>query len=108
MNDYNKFVDYVHGNLDEKAQNQTLKSGQIVLVPSGKKGGLKKGIVISADNSLYFTMSELLWKAKEIQESLNEEKSEGIGIYRLGFEKRIPSYSIGEFTNEYVSTLKIH
>ncbi len=104
INDKDKF-DYIHESLGADSQNQIIKSNKVVLVPSGRKGGLKKGVAISADNSSYFTPAELIWKAKEIQENQNNEKSNGIGIYRLGFEKRIPSYSIGEYTGEYISSL---
>jgi hypothetical protein len=107
VNDQDKFLDYIHESLDGDSQNQIIKSNKIVLVPLGRKGGLKKGVSISADNSFYFTPTEIIWKAKEIQESQNDEKSHGIGIYRLGFEKGIPSYKIGEYTNEYISTLGI-
>ena len=105
INDKDKFVDYIHESLGADSQNQIIKSNKVVLVSSGRKGGSKKGVAILADNSSYFTSAELIWKAKEIQESQNNEKSIGIGIYRLGFEKRTPSYSIGEYTGEYISRL---
>jgi hypothetical protein len=105
VSDKGEFCDYINKNLDIGSQNQIIKSNKIVLVPSGRKGGLKKGVVISADNSSYFTPAELIWKAQGVQETQNREKSTGIGIYRLGFDKRIPSYSIGEYTDEYISRL---
>ncbi|MBS1502026.1 MAG: hypothetical protein JST32_08200 [Bacteroidetes bacterium] len=107
IHDYNTFEKYVLENLDKDFQNQVIRTNQIVLVPTGKKGGWKKGLFISADNSSYFTATELLLKAKEIQENQHKKKSNGIGIYRLGFENGIASYSIGEYTNEYISSLGI-
>lgn len=40
---------------------------------------------------------DIILKAKEIQESVNDQKSNGIGFYRLGYEKGLPRYSIGEY-----------
>jgi hypothetical protein len=39
----------------------------------------------------------LLTSAKRIQESVNPNQSNGIGIYRTGIQKQIPSYYIGEY-----------
>ena len=71
-----------------------------MLLPYGSKGGLKKGTLIYAENGQYFPIDELLLKANQIQELVNGEKSTGIGIYRLGFEKSTPSYYIGEYFDQ--------
>jgi len=70
---------------------------KIVLLPQGNKGGLKKGTIITAANSRFFESMELIWKAKEFQEAASSQISNGIGIYRIGFEKELPSYYIGEY-----------
>jgi hypothetical protein len=76
---------------------QRLKADKIVLLPYGIKGGLKKGTIVTADKGTYFDCEELIWKAKRIQESVNIETSKGIGIYRIGFETRLPSFYIGQY-----------
>ena len=76
---------------------QKLQADKIVLLPYGVKGGLKKGQIVKADNESYFDCEELIWKAKRIQESVNNETSKGIGIYRIGFETRLPSFYIGQY-----------
>jgi hypothetical protein len=85
--------------LQVKVENltDTIQTEKLTLIPFGNKGGLKKGVIISADNSEYFEASELIWKAKEILKSVNSQISKGVGIYRLGFEKGYPSYYIGEY-----------
>jgi hypothetical protein len=76
---------------------QSVQADKIVLLPYGIKGGLKKGTIVTADNGSFFDCEELIWKAKGIQESVNDETSKGIGIYRIGFESRLPSYYIGQY-----------
>jgi hypothetical protein len=76
---------------------QRLQADKIVLLPYGIKGGLKKGTIVTADNGTYLDCEELIWKAKRIQESVNNETSKGIGIYRIGFETRLPSFYIGQY-----------
>ena len=72
-----------------------INTNKIVLVPFGTKGGLKKGVIIESESELI--EFEIILKAKEIQESVNDQKSDGIGLYRLGYEKGLPRYSIGEY-----------
>jgi len=81
--------------LDSEFLEQNLQTQKIVLAPYGRKRGMQKGSLIYSDSD-FFTVAELIWKAKNIQESVNSERSNGIGIYRLGFEKQVPSYYIGE------------
>ncbi len=75
--------------------NRKLNTNSIVLVPFGKKGGYKKGEIIESKSEL--TEFDIIIKAKEIQESINDQKSNGIGFYRMGYEKGLPRYSIGEY-----------
>ncbi len=86
---------------NKQAKNLTdiIQTDKLVLIPYGNKGGLKKGTIVNADNSKFFVASELIWKAKELQEAVNNQISNGIGIYRLGFEKGLPSYYIGEYVD---------
>jgi hypothetical protein len=81
--------------LESEFGNRTFNATKIILVPYGSKGGLKKGEVIESKSEL--TELEIIHKAKEIQESVNGQKSYGIGFYRLGYEKGLPRYSIGEY-----------
>ncbi len=69
---------------------------KVVLIPFGVKGGRKKASVVEAINGEYFESIELLWNAHNIQSTHITERSleKGIGIYRLGFEKGMPSYYI--------------
>ena len=60
---------------------------------------VKKGTIVTADNGTYLDCEELIWKAKRVQESVNKETSEGIGIYRIGFESRLPSFYIGQYVD---------
>jgi hypothetical protein len=83
--------------LDHDFLHQKLQADKIILLPYGIKGGLKKGTIVTADNGAYFDCEELIWKAKGIQESVNNETSKGIGIYRIGFESRLPSFYIGQY-----------
>jgi hypothetical protein len=96
-NNYSGFMDSLKLMNDNAFLMQTLQTNKIILIPYGNKGGLKKGIEIIADNFEYFECSELIWKAKDVQESVNNQISNGIGLYRIGFEKGLPSYYIGEY-----------
>lgn len=82
---------------DFNSNMETIKTEKIWLYPFGPKGGFKKGELITASNNKEFTISELLTSAKRIQESVNPNQSNGIGIYRTGIQKQIPSYYIGEY-----------
>ncbi|HYH15091.1 MAG TPA: hypothetical protein VD794_07725 [Flavisolibacter sp.] len=83
--------------LPASVQSQQLPANQVVLIPYGNNGGFKKGTVVTAVNESFFEGSELLWKAKELQEAVNDKVSKGIGLYRIGFEKGMPSYYIGQY-----------
>jgi hypothetical protein len=74
---------------------ETLRTKEIRLYPFGPKGGFKKSVVVKADNGEFFTSIELLWKAHNIQSQYIKEIKGGVGIYRLGIEKGMASYYIG-------------
>jgi hypothetical protein len=82
---------------DNSFLQQRLQADKIVLLPYGIRGGRKKGTAMTADNGSYFDCEELISKAKRIQESVNNEISKGIGIYRIGFETNLPSFYIGQY-----------
>lgn len=82
-------------NLKSEFSNRKLNTNKIVLVPIGKKGGYQKGEIIESESKL--SKLDIILKAKEIQESVNDQLSNGIGFYRLGYEKGLPRYSIGEY-----------
>ena len=75
----------------------SIKSEKIWLYPFGPKGGFKKGELITARKNNEFAVTELLDSAKRIQQSVNPNQSNGIGIYRTGIQKQKPSYYIGEY-----------
>ena len=97
---YTEFAEWAKGEYDGDI-NESIQSDKLVLIPYGTKGGLKKGTMIYADNAQYFIIPELIWKAKEVQEPVNVEKSIGIGFYRAGFEKGVPSYFIKAYDRLY-------
>jgi hypothetical protein len=81
--------------LNSHFQETKITTNKIVLVPYGPKGALQKGIVIESNNEL--NIIEIIKQAMIIQSEVNQQKSNGIGFYRLGYEKGLPRYSIGEF-----------
>ena len=97
---FQDFRDYIHLNVSSEILNQKLDIEEIIVLPSGPKGGFKKGEKLTANNNEFFTVSELLWKSKAIQEAVNSERSNGVGLYRIGFEKGLPSYYIGEYIDK--------
>ena len=94
---FDDFVKILESLSEKSFLDDKIQSEKLVLLPYGNKGGLKKGTIIVAENSKYFEASELIWKAKELLEAVNNKISNGIGIYRIGFEKGLPSYYIGEY-----------
>jgi hypothetical protein len=77
---------------------EKLNIDKVILVPFGPKGGDKKGVIVQAANGRYFTGLELLWHAHNVQAvHINIEQEIGMGIYRSGFEKGLPTFYIGGF-----------
>lgn len=81
--------------LESEFSKRKINADKIVLVPFDKKGGYQKGQII--ENGTGLSEFDIILKAKEIQESVNDQISNGIGFYRLGYEKELPLYSIGEY-----------
>lgn len=73
-----------------------LPVGAIFLSPFGPRDTSKPAVLLHADNGQSFTALELLRKAKHIQDPHigTVRLTEGVGIYREGIKKRIPSYYI--------------
>src|SRR5690606_28706406 len=90
VSDYRSFQEYVLNNLQESFIKEVLACPSIIIRPYGSKDRLLKGLRVDADNRQFFTSTEILWKAKEIQEAANPAISNGTGIYRLGFEQGLP------------------
>jgi len=97
---YKSFIEQTKILSDKSFWDYKLQTDKIVLIPYGNKDGLKKGTVVTANNLSYFECSELIWKAKELQETVNNQISKGIGLYRIGFEKGLPSYYIGDYIDK--------
>ncbi len=74
---------------------QEIGTDKIILVPYGPNGGYKRGTTVELKPNL--TVQEVALKAKELQEAVNNQESKGIGFYRLGTQRGIPSYAIGEY-----------
>jgi len=78
-----------------------LPVSQIVLHPFGPKSGAVKPTTINSSNQEGFTTSELLWNAQNIQSiHLREKQKNGVGIFRLGHEKKMPAYYIGGYNDK--------
>lgn len=73
-----------------------LEVSSIYLSPFGPRDSAKPPALLTADNGKAFTGRELLTKAKALQEQLlgDVRLTNGVGIYRAGIKKRIPSYYI--------------
>nr|WP_143028963.1 hypothetical protein [Massilia sp. PDC64] len=73
-----------------------LDAAKIYLQPFGPKGSSKSGVMIEAENPAGFTVREILWHAARLQSPfLREIKvTTGIGIYRSGIQRKLPSYYI--------------
>ncbi len=78
-----------------KASNSQVQAAKLVIVPKGPRGGLKPEVVVTADNGEFFHENELLWKAHNIQSKYTTDATNGVGIYRCGISKGLPSYYLG-------------
>jgi len=66
----------------------------IYLAPFGPRDSAKPAVLFTADNGEGFTEAELLSKAKILQAPFvgDVRLTEGVGIYRAGIKKHVPSY----------------
>jgi hypothetical protein len=67
---------------------------QVYLTPFGPNGGTKSPVAVDADNGSAFTVDELMRKAAAIQTPhiKDERPTSGVGLYRAGLKRGIPSY----------------
>jgi hypothetical protein len=81
---------------DDQSIQTCLDAAKIYLEPFGPKGSCKPGVMIEAENRARFTVNEILWHAARLQSPfLREVKmTSGIGIYRSGIRRKLPSYYI--------------
>jgi hypothetical protein len=72
----------------------TLDAPAIYLAPFGPRDSSKPAVLVQATNGLSFSQAELLVAAKSIQEPHIRDLrlTSGVGIYRSGIQKRLPSY----------------
>lgn len=78
------------------ASKPRLDTAKLYLLPFGPKGSVKPGVALESENPLGFTIDEMLWHAARLQAPyLREIKATaGVGIYRSGIQRRLPSYYI--------------
>lgn len=73
-----------------------LKVPAIYLSPFGPKGSSKSEVLVHAKNGESFTEAEILWHAWQLQipHLRAHQLTSGVGVYRSGIKKRIPTYYI--------------
>ena len=84
--------------LKSEFSQRKINTNKIIITPFGQKGGYKKGELI--EDVAKLSVFDIILKAKKIQESINDQTSNGIGFYRLGYEKGIPRYVVGEYLDQ--------
>ena len=95
---WNSFNSKIIDSLKREFSSQIIPIQNIFLVPLSEKGGYKKGHIL--ENKKEMSVFDIIKIAKEIQESVNGTESNGIGFYRLGYAKGLPSYAIGEYKDQ--------
>jgi hypothetical protein len=71
-----------------------LEAAAIFLSPFGPRDSAKPAVLVHAENGRSFGEAELLRLAKAVQDPFvgDVRLTSGVGIYRSGIKKRIPSY----------------
>ena len=70
---------------------------RVVLLASRLKASTR-GVLCEAENGEAFSAGELLWHAHRVQDERGRNELPGIGLFRLGHERRgIPSYLVGGY-----------
>ncbi|MDN2697571.1 hypothetical protein O0882_14705 [Janthinobacterium sp. SUN073] len=77
-------------------EQELLDAPRIFLEPFGPKGGPKPSALVTAKNKKTFNVEEMLWHAARLQfQHLRDEKIiQGVGIYRSGVQRGLPSYYV--------------
>jgi hypothetical protein len=71
---------------------EVITAAELVLVPFGPNGGERRGVKIQAQENDCFCGYELLAKASTLQSKHQASRPDGLGLYRLGFQNRVPSF----------------
>lgn len=74
-----------------------LAATKIYLKPQGPTGAFKKNILVESKPAKGFTLSELLWKAYQLQHAIPKALLSGMGIHRSGYKRKLPTYYISGF-----------
>lgn len=91
-------IDLFNKHFKERKEDHTIEfldCEQIWLYSINTDNKLKKEILIESDDKK-ISIDDILFKANKIM-TTKSNKFEGIGVYRLGIEKGIPSYYIGGY-----------
>jgi hypothetical protein len=79
---------------------------QLALVPQDAKDNNKKSVIAQAVNGSSFTGAELLFHAYNAQAPyMTWEDENGIGLHRLGLEKKMPSYYLGSYYDQLTQAI---
>lgn len=78
--------------------NEKITLNKLVIVPYGPKGGIKKSQLVEGKKGL--TIFDIIKSASTIQKPIDGIINKGIGFHRLGCEKGLPSYYIGEYLDK--------
>ncbi|MFG2056116.1 hypothetical protein ACGFI9_19020 [Micromonospora sp. NPDC048930] len=72
----------------------TVPASDLYLVPFGPNGGQKRPVRVKPDDGVAFTIEELIWKSARAQAEVVDGvlPTEGIGVYRAGLQRGVPSY----------------
>lgn len=97
---FDRFSKFIDENTSEVWRNQIIDTDRIYLDPFAVKNKNYNEELIEAHNGKYFSVKEILWKANEVQAERSNFKTDGIGIFRSNFKKKIPVYYIGEYYDE--------
>lgn len=91
---YEPWTDVCAASNAGSAVTPVLEAPAIYLEPFNPRNSMKPGVLVHADNGLFFTEPELLKKAWAIQcEFVGDVRlTTGVGVYRSGIQKRLPSY----------------
>lgn len=90
-----KLNEFLIGNT-EIDPNVTIDTSTMYLYPFGPKGSLKKAELVTAKKEK-LTILEILINASKFRNNVNQNKSNGVGVYRFGIHKKAPSYYIGGY-----------
>jgi hypothetical protein len=68
----------------------------IYMCPFSPREGVKRGVLLKAENGKEFSVAELLWEAWRLQTPhlRDLKRTSGVGLYRAGLQGRTPSYYI--------------